>query len=353
MQSHVLFRVIVLSVLLLMIGSATPIYIPILIAVAGAFLLHPLVQFLTDRAWWPSPDGVGKGAAIMIALLVAAFVLLLLLGFLVQPIIKEIVHLSENIPLILKNLQQALLALEKNINDNQLYSAELQRMIEEIMQSSMTIGMNFVKKLAAFSVELFSGVIDFIVIPVLIFFLLKDYKLLADGVVSFVDARYQKKVRSILTETAQVIGSYLQGQVLVCFLVGILVLGGLLFFRIPYPFVLACLAGITEAIPIIGPILAAIPAVLLGLVVSPITALKLAFFYLMVQQVENHIIVPKVMGGSIHLHPVVVIVGLLLAGELYGVGGMMLALPVIATVRIFIKHFWWKEEGGVYEHKHG
>lgn len=353
MQPYVLFRMIVLSVLLLMVGSATPIYVPILIAVAGAFLLHPLVRFMTERSWWPSPNGAGKSAAILGALLIGAVAALLMTGVIIQPILTEIVHLSENIPSILQSLQQVLLAVEKNVNENRLFSEELQSMIKDILQSSMTLGLNFAKKAASFSIELFSGVIDFIVIPVLIFFLLKDHRLLADSVLSLVDEKYQNKACEILTETARAIGSYLQGQVIVCLLVGMMVFGGLLLFKIPYPFVLACLAGLTEAIPIIGPILAAIPAILLGLVVSPMTALKTAIFYLVVQQVENHIIVPKIMGDSIHLHPVVVIVGLLLAGELYGIGGMILALPVIAVVRILIKHFWWKEEGGEYEHKHG
>ncbi len=353
MRSHVLFRVIVLSVLLLMIASATPIYIPILIAVAGAFLLHPLVLRLTAFSWWPSPNGYGKGVAIIVSLLIATAIIMLLLGFIARPIVKEIVHLSENIPAILQSLQQVLIALSQNVNDNRLYGEELQGMIKDVLQNSMTIGLNFVKKMATFSIEIFSGIIDFIVIPVLIFFLLKDYRLLADNGLSLVDERYREKVRTLLTEVARAIGGYLQGQILVCLFVGAMVFGGLLFLKIPYPFVLACLAGITEAIPIIGPILAAIPAILLGLTVSPMIALKTALFYLIVQQVENHIIVPKIMGGTIHLHPVIVITGLLLAGELYGVGGMILALPVIATVRILIKHFWWKEEGGVYEHKHG
>ena len=353
MRSHVLFRVIVLSVLLLMVASATPIYIPILVAVAGAFLLHPLVVRLTSFGWWPSPNGYGKGIAIICSILIAVAVMLVLAGFIVRPIIKEVVHLSENIPAILQSLQQVLSAFVQNINDSRLYSEELQGMIKDVLQNSMTIGLNFVKKMATFSIEVFSGIIDLIVIPVLMFFLLKDYRLLADNVLSLVDERYREKVRTLLTEVAQAIGGYLQGQILVCLFVGAMVFGGLFLLKIPYPFVLACLAGITEAIPIIGPILAAIPAILLGLTVSPMVACKTALFYFVVQQIENHIIVPKIMGGSIHLHPVIVITGLLLAGELYGVGGMILALPVIATVRILIKHFWWKEEGGVYEHKHG
>lgn len=346
-QSHVVFRVIVVSGLLVMIWLAKSAYLPILIAVASAFLLHPFVRILTQRI------GIGHNIAILLAILVAMGVTLLMMGVIIRPIIKEIILLSENIPTILKSLVDIILAVIKLVNDNQLYTKELQSVVEEILSGGMTAGVTLAKKIASLSVTLFSEIIDFVLIPVLIFFLLKDYQLLADGVVSFIDTRYRQKARSIIDEIARVIGSFLRGQVLVCFIVGAVTFGGLLLFKVPYPFVLACVAGITEAIPIIGPILAAIPAILLGLVASPITALKIALFYLIVQQLENHIIVPKVMGDSVDLHPVLVIVGLLIAGELYGVGGMILALPVMATVHVLIKNFWWKEERGIYEHNDG
>lgn len=346
-QSHVVFRVIVVSGLLVMIWLAKSAYLPILIAVASAFLLHPFVRILTQRI------GIGHNIAILLAILVAMGVTLLMMGVIIRPIIKEIILLSENIPTILKSLVDIILAVIKLVNDNQLYTKELQSVVEEILSGGMTAGVTLAKKIASLLVTLFSEIIDFVLIPVLIFFLLKDYQLLADGVVSFIDTRYRQKARSIIDEIARVIGSFLRGQVLVCFIVGAVTFGGLLLFKVPYPFVLACVAGITEAIPIIGPILAAIPAILLGLVASPITALKIALFYLIVQQLENHIIVPKVMGDSVDLHPVLVIVGLLIAGELYGVGGMILALPVMATVHVLIKNFWWKEERGTYEHNDG
>lgn len=330
-----------------MIWLAKSAYLPILIAVASAFLLHPFVRILTQKI------GIGHSIAILLAILVAMGVTLLMMGVIIRPIIKEIILLSENIPTILQSLVDLILAVIKLVNDNQLYTKELQSVVEEILSGGMTAGVTLAKKIASLSVTLFSEIIDFVLIPVLIFFLLKDYQLLADGVVSFIDTRYRQKARSIIDEIARVIGSFLRGQVLVCFIVGAVTFGGLLLFKVPYPFVLACVAGITEAIPIIGPILAAIPAILLGLVASPITALKIALFYLIVQQLENHIIVPKVMGDSVDLHPVLVIVGLLIAGELYGVGGMILALPVMATVHVLIKNFWWKEERGTYEHNDG
>lgn len=114
--------------------------------------------------------------------------------------------------------------------------------------------------------------------------------------------------------------------------------------NIGYPFVLATLAAMAEAIPIIGPILSAVPAIILGLAVSTKLGLKVAIFCFFLQQLENHVILPRVMGKSVNLHPVIIIISLLIGGQFLGVLGMLLALPVTALLNIFMQHFWIEEE---------
>jgi predicted PurR-regulated permease PerM len=145
-------------------------------------------------------------------------------------------------------------------------------------------------------------------------------------------------------EMGQIIGDFLQGQFLLCSIIGGCMFIGLYSLNIKYPLVLAILAAITEAIPIIGPILASVPAIILGLTISPLVGLKVALFCFILQQLENHIIVPKVMGDRINLHPTIVIISLLLSGQFFGVLGMMVALPATALLKILMKYFWITEE---------
>jgi predicted PurR-regulated permease PerM len=100
-----------------------------------------------------------------------------------------------------------------------------------------------------------------------------------------------------------------------------------------FTLVLALIAGVLEWVPIIGPIVAAIPAILIGLAISPVAALAAAGLYTVIQQLENHILVPKVMGDAVDLHPAVMIVALVAGGALFGIGGVILAAPTVAAGR--------------------
>lgn len=141
-----------------------------------------------------------------------------------------------------------------------------------------------------------------------------------------------------------VISDFLTGQFLLCIIIGTISFIGFYQMNIGYPFVLATLAAMAEAIPIIGPILSAVPAIILGLAVSTKLGLKVAIFCFFLQQLENHVILPRVMGKSVNLHPVTIIISLLIGGQFLGVLGMLLALPVTALLNIFMQHFWIEEE---------
>jgi len=117
----------------------------------------------------------------------------------------------------------------------------------------------------------------------------------------------------------------------------VLTFAGLTLLGVPFAVPLSLIAGILEIVPIIGPIISAIPAILVGLTISPLLALAVAALFFIVQQLENHLIVPtgscpKVVG----LQPPVVIIGLLIGAKLAGVGGAFLAVPVIVVSRIII-----------------
>jgi predicted PurR-regulated permease PerM len=100
-----------------------------------------------------------------------------------------------------------------------------------------------------------------------------------------------------------------------------------------FTLVLALIAGVLEWVPIIGPIIAAIPAILIGLTISPVAAIAAAVLYTVIQQLENHILVPKVMGDAVDLHPAVMILALVVGGALFGIGGVILAAPTVAAGR--------------------
>ena len=126
----------------------------------------------------------------------------------------------------------------------------------------------------------------------------------------------------------------MSGQLILAGTIGSTAAIGLYFLGVPYFYVLALIAAIGEIVPIIGPILSAIPAILAGLSVSPQTGLFVAIFWIVQQQVENHLLVPKVMERQVGVSPVVVIVALLIGGSVLGIVGAILAVPTAAIIQV-------------------
>ncbi len=153
--------------------------------------------------------------------------------------------------------------------------------------------------------------------------------------------------------TTGVIGRWIRGQILLgavifaATLIGLMVLALIGFSEFAeFAVLLALVAGILEFVPIIGPIIAAVPAILIGASISPAAALAAIALYTIVQQVENHLLVPKVMGDAVDLHPAVVILSLIIGASLFGLWGAILAAPTVALGRDLYRYFFRRLEGG-------
>jgi len=133
------------------------------------------------------------------------------------------------------------------------------------------------------------------------------------------------------------ISAWLSGQLILAGSIGSTAAVGLYLLGVPYFYVLALVAAIGEVVPIVGPILSAIPAILVGLSVSPRTGLFVAIFWIVQQQIENHLLVPKVMERQVGVSPVVVIVALLVGGSVLGIVGAILAVPTAAILQVILE----------------
>jgi predicted PurR-regulated permease PerM len=183
-------------------------------------------------------------------------------------------------------------------------------------------------------------IVGLVVIPVWLFFVLRDRERLPRAVAAAVPAGWRADADNVLVILARVGGRWVRGQLLLgvaIFLATVVGLMGLtaIGFREfgSFTLVLALIAGVLEWFPIIGPIIAAVPAILVGLSISPTAAIAAAALYLAIQQLENNLLVPKILGDAVELHPAVLIVALVVGGALFGIGGAILATPVVAAGR--------------------
>ena len=182
-----------------------------------------------------------------------------------------------------------------------------------------------------FTLGAFSGVLSLILIFVFTIYMLLDFKNLRLMFVDLFEDERRDEIQKLVTKIETRLGSWLRGQILLMLIIGVLTYIGLLIIGMDYALPLAVIAGLLEVVPIVGPIISLVPAALIGFFISPVVGVGVVILYLFVQQLENSLIVPKVMQKAVGFNPLITIIALMVGGQLLGVVGAILAIPILIT----------------------
>jgi predicted PurR-regulated permease PerM len=193
------------------------------------------------------------------------------------------------------------------------------------------------------------GLFGLITVLLLTFYLLVESQGILDFVLRLVPHQRRQKISEVAAMVTTKVSAWLGGQLLLGFIIGATTAIGLALMGVPYFYLLALIAGVGEMIPIVGPIVSAIPAIAVAFTVSPGLALGVTIFFLVQQQLENAVLVPRIVGQSVGLGAVTVITSLIVGGELLGVVGALLAVPTAAIVKILIEQLYLVETPGLVE----
>lgn len=181
------------------------------------------------------------------------------------------------------------------------------------------------------------GVVGLVTILILTFYMLVESQSLLTGFVRLFPRHERARITAVSREITIKVSAWLGGQLLLGLVIGTTATIGLWLLGVPFFFVLGLVAGVGELIPMVGPILSAIPAILVALTVSPGKALAVAIFFLLQQQFENHVLVPKIMSKQVGVSAVTVLVALLIGGSLLGIIGALLAVPTAAMLQVILE----------------
>jgi predicted PurR-regulated permease PerM len=194
-------------------------------------------------------------------------------------------------------------------------------------------------KAAKLSLSLFSNMLSIISVLVFAFYFLSEREKLDGQLGIFFGDRKRQEFAKVIDFLETQLGSWARGQIVLMFIVGISNYIGLRLLGIPFALSLSILAGFLEIIPYAGPILAAIPAVIIGFGISPIIGIAVTSLAFLVQQLENYVFVPKIMQKSAGVNPVVTLLSLAIGFRLAGVVGLLISIPVFITIRVFTKEY--------------
>jgi predicted PurR-regulated permease PerM len=306
------------------------------IGLALAFVLDPGVTRLQQV-------GVPRWAGVLVSYAVVVAVIWLIIAFAIPPISREgsefIAHLPE-LGAAIRGLEEAIidwyerLPLPPDVRDT--ISAQIVSVRDAI---GNIVGAILAPTLSAI-VRTATFILGLVVVPVWLFFVLKDRQAFPRVVAGAMPPTWRPDVENLLTLLGRVGGRWVRGQLLlgasvfVATVIGLTILTLIGFGEFgEFTLILALIAGVLEWFPIIGPIVAAIPAILIGLSIGFPAAIAAAILYTAIQQLENHILVPKVLGDAVDLHPAVMIMALVVGGALFGIGGAILAAPTVAAGR--------------------
>jgi predicted PurR-regulated permease PerM len=184
--------------------------------------------------------------------------------------------------------------------------------------------------------SVFAAILAVITILILTFYLLVESEVLFAGFARLFPRVERPRVEEVSYKISAKVSAWLSGQLILAGAIGASSAVGLWVLGVPYFYVLAVVSAVGEMIPVVGPIFAAIPAILVALTVSPKTALFVILFYIAQQQIENHLLVPKVMERQVGVSAVTVIAALLIGGALLGIMGALLAVPTAAIIQVII-----------------
>jgi predicted PurR-regulated permease PerM len=201
--------------------------------------------------------------------------------------------------------------------------------LQSLTQQLTPIGENIVK----FTVGLFSNIVTLLTVLVLTFYLLLEHSRIKSNMEGLMSKEKADRVFTILDNIEYNLGAWLRGEFVLMLAIGLLAFIGLTFLRIDYALPLAIIAGFMEIIPVIGPIISAVPAVLIAFTMSPILALATVALYFLIHQLENNLVVPYVMKRAIDLSPLIVIISLMVGSTIAGIPGAVLAIPIVLAVR--------------------
>ena len=343
---------ILLVFLIIFIGShITFVFQPFIIAFETlflSFLISGLLYYLTfPFVDWLHKHKIPRAPAIFITFLLAVG-LLVLLVINVGPVLQyEFTKLAENIPEQIKEAQRLLLSLEDTAIGIRLLDMEAMN-IDNITESIADNITNAISQVAT-SVTVLANLITslfmtVVIVPFLLYFMLKEKgkALIPAAVNRIAPQNYVEDINSILGEMNKLLSLYVQGLGIVCLCVGILAYLGFLIIGLDYALILALFILVTNIVPFLGPFIGAIPAVIVGFLMSPLMMLKVIFVIVVVQQVESLLISPQVMGRKLALKPLSIILIVLVAGRLGGLLGIILAIPIFTMLKIIAAH--------VYEH---
>ena len=323
----------------LLMYAARRALVPFLVATMLTYILHPLVEWLTSflpvryrrRTGW-------RGLTVVVTYMLVLALILGVLAFVIPPIGTEVEFLVQRMPSFARTVYRSVpgfvqrwLDRYQDVPEN--IQAALQHGMEMIVQRLVSAVQSGIAKTVALVFSTLSFVLGLVVVPLWMFYLLRDQPNLSAWYRRAVPLGLREDAINIVAIVDQALSSYLHGRVLLGLGMGIMSTVGLLLLRVDFSLLLGTMMGVFEIVPLVGPILGAIPILLVTVATAPSNLLWVIVLILSARQIVDYLLLPQVARGTFKIHPALVMLVVIVGTEVAGVWGLILSVPITAVVR--------------------
>lgn len=325
-------KILILLLIVWFVVEIKEVIIILFLALLISAILEPLVKYLTVRK---IPKVI---AAVVVYLVIIGFVGTII-SLMVVPINEQFQELGTAMPVYIEKIASGEVLGLKTLSENDPYLfAEIIKELKSVQSAMLSMTTTSVYSSIT---SLIGGLFGFVVVLVISFYLIVEEESLKKTVKMIVPAHYQPYLVQLLRKIQNKIGYWARAYLLMAGIVWILSFTVLMILGIPYALILSLIAAFTEIVPMVGPLIAAIPAVFIAFFAkSPLVAVFVFIGYEIINMIESHILIPKIMQKAVGLNPVFVILVVLIGARLGGIMGILLAIPVTTAISVFIADFF-------------
>lgn len=327
-RTGTIIKVVAILLALGLMWVLRDILVLLLVALFIAALMHPAAR-------WGAKRRIPKGLMVMLIYLVTFTFLSVALALIVPNLLRQATKLSQTIGTSLIALSAYVQNL-REFSEIHGFSGNLSASIASLANQFGDAATGLFSTLS----DIFGGIAGLVIVLVMAFYMVVEDKEAIRMFRNFVPERHQEFIANLLIQVETKIGGWLRGELILMVTVAALYYVGLLIIGIDGPLPLALFGGFTEFIPYLGPILSGIPIIIVAFTHSPVHALLAFALMIIVHQIENQILVPKVMQRAVGLNPLVSIVAVLIGAQLFGFVGVLLAIPFATTISVVLTELY-------------
>lgn len=315
------------------------VFVPLILSGFLYYMLNPILKLLLKVRIGKFHFNKGVASLLIVVLLIV--IIAWGISLLIPPVVKEVGSLVNHLPQTVTGLQGV---LNDTIKQSPLKHVDLSSYYRQFDHQLAAYAQKILKTMSSRVGDIVGMLTNItvvtITVPVMLFYMLKDGEKLGPSIQKWLSPHHAQEVSHLLSKMNNTLSSYIAGQVIECLFVGVFTTVGYLIIHMPLALILGITAGLCNIIPYVGPYIGIAPALFVSLTMAPNRLIWVVVVVLIVQQIDGNIIYPNIIGKTLKIHPLTIIVLLLAAGHIAGIGGMILCIPFYAVLKTVVEYMF-------------